>query len=370
MHSMLSEVSAELFTSQDARFKIGNCGTRSAQSLRSSAKRHGTVDIYRQPINRSMKMEVRDNILRTPDECFANLPDFDFAPHYVEIMDDRLGPLRMHYLDEGDRDAPVVLMLHGNPAWSFLYRHMIGPVVDAGYRVIVPDIIGFGKSDKPALRSAYSFDRFVAWVRAFVEALDLDGITFVCQDWGGPIGLRVVAELEDRFAAILATNTLLQNIQPAPLGAQGWPYDSTLAWIEQCRVNEDLSLHDLIGRACYSQLSDAVLDGYAAPYPDATYKKGMLEMTCSIPAFEGAEGLEANRAAWKVLDAWEKPFLTAFSDNDPSTVAWEAVFQHRIPGAQGQPHVRIPQAGHFVQEEQGEALARVLIDFMRANQRR
>lgn len=315
-------------------------------------------------------MEVRPNILRTPDECFANLPDFDFEPHYIDITDDRLGPLRMHYLDEGERDAPIVLMLHGNPAWSFLYRHMIGPVVAAGYRVVVPDIIGFGKSDKPARRDDYGFDRFVAWMRAFVEALDLNGVTFVVQDWGGPIGLRVASEMPDRFAAILVTNTLLQNIQPAPQGAQGWPYESTLAWIESCRVNEDLPLDDLIARACYTRPADAVLDGYAAPYPDASYKKGMLQMTCVIPAFEGAEGLEANRAAWRVLDAWNKPFLTAFSDNDPSTVAWEAVFQHRVPGAKDQPHTRIPEAGHFVQEEKGLALAQVLIDFMRRNEDR
>jgi len=153
----------------------------------------------------------------------------------------------------------------------------------------------------------------------------------------------------------------------APLGVDGWPYQSTLDWIESCRVNEDLQLAELIGRACYTQLSDAVLAGYAAPFPDASYKKGMLQMTCSIPAFEGAEGLEANRAAWKMLDAWEKPFLTAFSDDDPSTRAWEAVFQYRVPGAKGQAHTRIPQAGHFVQEEKGPELAQVLIDFMRAN---
>lgn len=312
-------------------------------------------------------MEIRPGILRTPDSRFAGLPDYPFAPHYVEIEDAALGALRMHYVDEGPRDAPIVLMLHGNPTWSFLYRHMIGPVAAAGWRVIAPDMIGFGRSDKPARRADYGFDRFVAWMRAFVEALDLTGATLVCQDWGGPIGLRVVAECPDRFAAILATNTLLQNCDPPPLGVPGWPGEGILAWIEACRTNDDLPLEELVARACVTSPDDAALAAYAAPYPDASYKKGMLQITCGIPVAEGAEGLEANRAAWRFFESWDKPFLTAFSDSDPATIDWETVFQHRIPGTRGQPHARIAGAGHFVQEEQGAALAEVLIAFLRAN---
>ena len=306
-------------------------------------------------------------VLRTPDACFAGLPDYPFAPHHVGIADARLGRLRMHYLDEGDPAAPVVLMLHGNPTWSFLYRHMIGPVVDAGYRVVVPDMIGFGKSDKPAARADYGFDRFVGWMKAFVEALDLSGITLVCQDWGGPIGLRVLAECPERFAAVLATNTLLQVCDPPPLGIEGWPGQGILDWIAACRDNDDLALPDLFARACHERPGDAVLNGYAAPYPDAAYKKGMLQITCGIPVTEDAQGHAANRAAWRFLEGWDKPFLTAFSDNDPATLPWEAVFQRRVLGARGQAHARISGAGHFVQEEQGPKLAAVLVDFLRRN---
>jgi len=308
---------------------------------------------------------IRPGILRTPDARFEGLEDFDFAPHYVEIADPDLGPLRMHYLDEGARDAPIVLMVHGNPTWSYLYRHMIRPVVDAGYRVIVPDMVGFGRSDKPAERSAYTLARFVAWMRGFIETLDLTGMTLLCQDWGGPIGLRVLTEVPDRFAAVLATNTLLQTLDPPPLGVPDWPGDMILAWIESCRVNDDLPLDELVARACVTRPSDGALAAYAAPFPDASYKAGMLEITCCIPVREGQPGVAENRAAWRALETWDKPFLTAFSDSDPATIAWETVFRHRIPGAKGQPRRRIAKAGHFVQEEQGAALAAVLVDFLR-----
>nr|WP_301287236.1 haloalkane dehalogenase [Sphingobium sp. OAS761] len=304
--------------------------------------------------------------MRTPDERFRDLPDYAFEPHYTDIADPALGPLRMHYIDEGPRDAPTVLMVHGNPTWSFLYRHMIDPVVVAGYRVIVPDLIGFGRSDKPEARSAYTLAAFVGWLRAFVQNLDLHDITLVCQDWGGPIGLRVLTELPDRFVATLATNTLLQTLDPPPLGAVDWPNQVTLDWIESCRINDDLPLDELIARACVTRPGDAVLAAYDAPFPDAAYKAGMLEITCCIPIAEEQPGMADNRAAWRILDRWEKPFITAFSNEDPATVAWEAVFQHRIPGAKGQPHTRIARAGHFVQEEQGGALAAVLIDFLKS----
>ena len=310
---------------------------------------------------------ITPEVLRTPDERFAGLPGYAFAPHYVDVPDAELGLLRMHYIDEGDADAPIVLMVHGNPTWSFLYRNMIDPVVAAGYRVIVPDMIGFGRSDKPTRRSAYSLAKFVGWLRAFVEALDLRGVTLVCQDWGGPIGLRVLAETPDRFAAVLATNTLLQTIDPPPLGVPEFPSEAILAWIESCRVNDDLPVNELIARACVHRPEQAVLDAYAAPFPDARYKAGMLEITCCIPVREGQPGLDENRAAWRFLETWDKPFATAFSDQDPATIAWEDVFQRRIPGAQGVQHGRIPGAGHFVQEEQGAALAQYLVSFLHSH---
>jgi len=270
-------------------------------------------------------------------------------------------------VDEGPRDGTVVLMLHGNPTWSYLYRHMIAPVAAAGYRVIAPDMIGFGRSDKPARRADYGFDRFVIWMRSFIETLDLRAITLVCQDWGGPIGLRVLAQQPERFAAVLATNTLLQNCDPPPLGVPGWPGQVILDWMAACRDNDDLPVGALIARTTVHPLSAEVLAGYDAPFPDARYKAGMLQITCGIPVREGDEGLAANRAAWRTLETFDRPFLTAFSDSDPVTFAWEAVFQRRVVGAQGLPHSRIAQAGHFVQEEQGAALAQVLLRFLHTN---
>lgn len=314
-------------------------------------------------------MEIRSGILRTPDNRFDDLPGYRFPPHYIDIADPVLGSLRMHYLDEGDRGAPIVLMLHGNPTWSFLYRHMIPIVVDAGYRVIAPDMIGFGKSDKPADRASHGYDRFVAWMAAFVEALDLRDVTLLCQDWGGPIGLRTLAGAPDRFAAVLTTNTLLQNCDPPPHGVAGWPGEAIQAWIDTCRTSTDLPVAELVARACVDRPHSAVLAGYDAPFPDARYKAAILAITCAIPVAEGDEGLEANRAAWRILEGFDRPFLTAFSDADPATIGWEAIFQQRVAGAAGQPHTRINGAGHFVQEEQGPALAATLVDFMRANAR-
>jgi len=309
------------------------------------------------------------DILRTPDECFASLPGYDFQPHYLNIPAGKLGELRMHYLDEGPRDGAVVLMLHGNPTWSYLYRHMIAPLADKNYRVIVPDMIGFGRSDKPASRQEYGYDRFVRWMTSFVAQLDLSGITLVCQDWGGPIGFRVLAECPDRFDAVLATNTLLPNCEPLPRGVDGWPGAAIEAWIEFCRTASDAPVAEIFAGATVKRPSDAILAGYEAPFPEARYKAGLLQITCGIPATEDAEGLQANRAAWRVLEQFQKPFLTAFSDGDPATIGWEPIFQARVPGAANQPHQRIAGAGHFVQEEQGPALAAVLLDFLERNRK-
>ncbi|SFR90699.1 haloalkane dehalogenase [Sphingomonas jatrophae] len=311
-------------------------------------------------------MEIRPGVLRTPDARFADLPDFPFAPHYVEVPGGALGPLRMHYLDEGPADAAPVLMLHGNPTWSFLYRHMIRPLADAGHRVIVPDMIGFGRSDKPADRSAYSYDRFVGWMGAFVDALDLTGITLVCQDWGGPIGFRILAERPDRFAAVFATNTLLPNCEPPPRGIEGWPGPGIEAWIETCRTSSDLPAGELVAGASLHRPASDVLAGYDAPFPEAAYKAGLLQITCGIPVSEAAEGLMANRAAWALLERWDRPFATAFSDGDPATAAWAPVFRRRVPGAAQCAHPVIERAGHFVQEEQGPALAAELLRFLDA----
>jgi haloalkane dehalogenase len=299
-------------------------------------------------------------VLRTPDERFIGLPDFPFAPHYATLREG----LRMHYLDEGAARHGVVLMLHGEPSWSFLYRKMIGPVAAAGWRCIAPDHIGFGRSDKIADRAAYSADRFVGWIAELIEQLDLSRIVLVCQDWGGPIGLRVLAQMPDRFAGVFATNTLLPNAEPPPRGVADWPGPIVLPWIETCRTSNDLPISEIFAATCVARPAPEVLAAYDAPFPDAAYKAAALAITTLIPVDDAAPGMAANHAAWDVLDGFDKPFATAFSDQDPATAAWEAVFRARVPGAARAPHVRITGAGHFVQEEQGAALADALIGFL------
>jgi haloalkane dehalogenase len=307
---------------------------------------------------------VAAGVLRTPDACFANLPDYPFAPHYAEIPDARFGSLRMHFVDEGPRDAPIALMLHGEPTWSFLYRKMIPLVATAGYRAIAPDMIGFGRSDKPEARADYNYQGFVDQLKAFITGQDLKRITLVCQDWGGPIGLRVLSELTDRFDAVLATNTLIPNFEPPPRGVAGWPGKQIEDWAALCLTSDDLPISEIVSGVGVDRLPDAVRAAYDAPFPDASYKAGPLQITCCIPIEETMPGIAENRKAWEVIEKFDRPFLTAFSDRDPSTKGWEAIFRNRVPGAKGQPHVEIAGAGHFVQEEQGPALAEVLVGLM------
>jgi len=312
-------------------------------------------------------MKVESSVLRTPDECFQHLPGFDFAPRYHWLEDRRFGALRMHYLDEGPRNAPVVLMLHGEPTWCYLYRKLIDPVVGAGYRVLAPDHIGFGRSDKLARRSDYSYQGFVDWLSQWLLALDLRHITLVCQDWGGPIGLRLLGAMPERFDAVLATNTLLPNCEPAPRGIGEWPGRIIEDWVASSKAAADLPVSEIIANTCVKRPGAAVLRAYDAPFPDASYKAAALEFPSLIPIRESMPGITENRAAWQVLERFEKPFLTAFSDSDPSTKAWEAVFRSRVPGARALPPVEISGAGHFVQEEAGEPLAKVLLDFLARN---
>jgi haloalkane dehalogenase len=303
-------------------------------------------------------------LLRTSDERFAALPGFAFAPHYFEIDDPDFGPLRMHYVDEGPREAPVALMLHGEPTWSYLYRKMIPPVAAAGYRAVAPDMIGFGRSDKFGSRAPYSYDRFVAWMAAFVRGLDLTRITLVCQDWGGPIGLRVLSEMPDRFGAVLAANTLLPTCERPPKGVDAWPGEQIAAWVEFCRSSDDLPVSEVIATVCHSPPAADVLAAYEAPFPDRSYKAAIHAITGLVPIDPAMPGVAENQRAWEALERFEKPFLTAFSDGDPSTKGWEAVFRHRVPGAAAEPRIEIADAGHFLQEEQGEALAAALVGVM------
>ncbi len=300
-------------------------------------------------------------ILRTPDARFAALPDFAFEPRYVEVRDPQLGVLRMHYVDEGPRSAPPVLMLHGEPSWSFAWRHVISGIVGAGFRAVAPDHIGFGRSDKPAARGDYSYARFVDWMSSFVGTLDLQHITLLCQDWGGPIGLSVLARTPQRFAAVVAGNTLLPGCEAPPRGVAPWPGRQIEDWVGLCAAAEDLPVGEIVSGSGVQALGDAVKAAYDAPFPDASYKAGVLAFPGLIPLHEQMPGAMENRAVWRVLEQWNKPFVCAFSDADPSTRDWAAVFRQRIPGARNALHTTIENAGHFLQEEQGAALAAAVL---------
>ena len=303
-------------------------------------------------------------ILRTPPERFRGLPDFGYTPHYLDLEDARFGTLRMAYLDEGPQNMPVALLLHGNPTWSFLYRKMIGPLRAGGYRVIAPDMIGFGRSDKLPGREGYSYQGFVDWLAQFVARLKLTRVILVAQDWGGPVGLRVVAGMPERFDAMVLANTLLPNGETPPRGIAEWPGARIAEWVQTCKTSADPPVAEIVAGVCLRRPDPAVLKGYDAPFPDASYKAGVLGITGLIPVTEDMPGLPENRAAWAVLERLKTPVLTAFSDQDPSTKAWEAVFQTRLPGAKGQPHTEIKHAGHFLQEEQGEAFAQAILTFL------
>ena len=296
--------------------------------------------------------------LRTPDARFVGLPGYPFPPRYLEIPAGDGGVLRVHYVDEGPRDAEVVLMLHGEPSWSYLYRKMIPVISGAGLRAVAPDLIGFGRSDKPVRREDYSYARHVAWMRSFLDALDLKRITLVCQDWGGLIGLRLVAESSERFARVVAANTFL------PTGDQK-PPEAFFKWREFSQRVEVFPAGFILQSATVSELPADVLAAYDAPYPDETYKAGARQFPTLVPAVPDDPASEANRAAWRVLERFEKPFLCAFSDSDPITAGADKVFRSRIPGAAGQLHTTITAAGHFLQEDKGEELARVVVDFVR-----
>lgn len=294
-------------------------------------------------------------VLRTPDERFEKLPGYPFSPNYVEVQLDAESSGRMHYVDEGE--GPVVLMLHGEPSWSYLYRKMIPPVADAGFRVIAPDLLGFGRSDKPAERDDYSYSGHVDWMTQFLDALDLQEITLVCQDWGGLIGLRLVANQPERFARVVAANTML----PAGEGSNE-AFDN---WLEFSQSVPEMPIGGIVTGLSPVKPSPEIIAAYDAPYPDESYKAGARAFPKLVPVQPDNIAVEDNKAAWKVLEKFEKPFLTAFSDGDPITKGGEAFFQNRIPGCKGMPHTTIENGGHFLQEDQGEKLAEVVIDFCR-----
>lgn len=298
-------------------------------------------------------------VLRTPDEYFSNLADYPFEPNYVEIPDADGGALRMHYVDDGTRDADPVLLLHGEPSWSYLYRKMIPIITKAGYRAIAPDLVGFGRSDKPIDRNDYTYQRHVDWAQTWLDRLDLQRITLVCQDWGGLIGLRLVANNPDRFARVVTANTGL------PTGDTRIS-DAFLKWRKFSVDVLDFDVGAIIDRGCKNPLPENVAAAYNAPFPDDTYKAGARIFPSLVPIAPDDPAAPANRKAWEVLSNYDKPFLTAFSDGDPITSGGERIFQKLVPGTRGQPHTTIRGGGHFLQEDSGEELAGVVVDFMQA----
>lgn len=292
------------------------------------------------------------DVLRTPDAAFAAISDFPFAAHYCEITDARTGtPLRIHYIDEGPHDAPVVLMMHGEPTWCYLYRHMIAPGVAAGFRVVAPDLVGFGKSDKPAAKSDYSYAAHVGWMRQWLEALDLTRITLACQDWGSLVGLRLLAEMPERFSAVVLSNGGLPEGGPAPRAFAIWRAFS--------KYSPVFPIGRIINKGTKRGLSPAEIAAYDAPFPDARYKAGARIFPSFVP-FAGNPVVPDQKRAWEVIERWDKPFLCAFSDGDPITRTGETRFIGRVPGTAGQPH-RTLKGGHFIQEDDPEGFVAAIL---------
>ena len=300
----------------------------------------------------------RVNVLRTPDDRFDDLPDFDHEPRYAEVPDGEGGQLRMAYVEAGPADGPVALLLHGEPTWSFLYRHVITALADAGVRAVAVDLVGFGRSDKPTDTADHTFARHVEWVRALVfDVLDLRDVTLVGQDWGGLIGLRLVAEHPDRFARVVAANTGL------PTGDHDMP---DVWWLFRNAVEkaDHLDIGRLVQAGCVRSPSPEVCAGYDAPFPSEEYKAGPRAMPTLVPTRPDDPATEANRAAWTVLSSWDRPFLVAFSDSDPITGGMAPILRRSIPGAADLDHPVIENAGHFLQEDAGDRLGQVVAEFM------
>ena len=303
------------------------------------------------------------DVLRTPDERFDGLPGFGFEPHYVDVpAGDGSIDLRVHYVDEGPGDASeTVLLLHGEPSWSYLYRKMVPVLADAGFRVVAPDLVGFGRSDKPAARADYSYARHVEWMRAALfDALGLSDVTVVGQDWGGLVGLRLVAEHPDRFRRVVAANTGL------PTGDFDMG-EAFFAWQRFSQEVPEMPIGRIVAGGCATEVAPEVVAAYDAPFPDESYKEGARQFPMLVPCRPDDPASDANRRAWEVLKGFGKPFLCAYSDSDPITKGADALFLDMVPGTKGQAHTTIAGGGHFLQEDRGPELAEVVVAFVRAN---
>ena len=292
------------------------------------------------------------HILRTPDSRFENLSGWSYAPQYLEIADADTGQdLRMAYVDEGPRDGATVLLLHGEPSWSYLYRHMIPALVASGHRVLAPDLIGFGRSDKPADRNDYTYERHVAWLSQWFTDVDAREVTLFCQDWGGLLGLRLVAAFPERFAGVVVANTGL----PVGTGIS----EGFMQWLAFSQSTPDLPVGQIVNGGTGRSLSADEIAAYDAPFPDASYKGGACQFPTLVPITPEHGSVAENKAAWAVLTRFDKPFVTAFSDADPVTGGGDALFQKLVPGAKGQPHVTL-SGGHFLQEDCPDEIVAVI----------
>ena len=296
-------------------------------------------------------------ILRTPDARFDGLADYPFKPHWTEVPAGDEKTMRIHAVDEGPRDAAPVLLMHGEPSWSYLYRHMIPGLAAVEHRVVAPDLVGFGKSDKPSEQDDYTYERHVAWMSGWLVANDLKDITLFCQDWGGLIGLRLIAAFPERFARLVIANTGL------PVGTGRT--DAFQQWLDFSQSVPELPIGEIVSMGTMRGLSDPEKAAYLAPFPDETYKAGARRFPALVPITPEHASVAENKAAWKVLEAFEKPVLTAFSDGDPVSKGGERVFQERVPGAKGQPHVTIAGGGHFLQEDKPEELVTLIDNFIK-----
>ncbi|QZD88223.1 haloalkane dehalogenase [Qipengyuania psychrotolerans] len=296
-------------------------------------------------------------ILRTPSEQFENLPGFDFAENWFEVDLGNGQTARQHYVDEGSPEAPPVLLFHGEPSWSFLYRKMIPILVDAGLRVLAPDLIGFGKSDKPDDPEFFTYARHVDWLKQWRSAVEPRPAALFCQDWGGLLGLRMVAHDPEQFVCVVASNTFL------PAG--GTPSKAFLAWREYARTTDDFRIGPLLQRSTVTELTEAEVAAYDAPFPKEAFKAAARAFPALVPVEDGMPGVEDNKAAWPSLAAYDKPFLTLFGEDDPITRGSEKFLIDRIAGAEGLSHRTLPGCGHFCQEDRPQELAKGIIEMAR-----
>jgi len=290
-------------------------------------------------------------LLRTPDTRFEGLPDWPYAPRYLDLTDADGSRPRLHYVDEGPREGRTVLLMHGEPSWAYLYRDIIAGLTARDRRAVAPDLIGFGRSDKPSQRTDYTYERHVAWMSQWLTAMDLKDVVLFCQDWGGLIGLRLVAAFPERFAGVVVANTGL----PAGTGlSEGFE-----AWLNFSQRTPQLPVGWIVSGGSARNLSDAEVAAYDAPYPDETYKEGARQFPTLVPITPDHASVAENAAAWTVLERFDKPLVTAFSDGDAVTRGGEAAFQARVPGAKGQPHVTL-SGGHFLQEDSPAQIVEVI----------